>query len=124
MKEENYRPLPNYLTICKSEMLSNMTGQNELGLFATKDIYPNTTLGMSHVRIEVGSDDIWIRTPLGGFYNHSSSEYNCISCESPYLGPDGQVLTNMYTRVIRSIKLIPMGSEILLNYDLYDPTGS
>lgn len=59
----SYRPLPNYLTIKKS----NIDG---LGLFATKDIPAYTSIGETHFKI-LTNDKGWIRTPLGGFINHS-----------------------------------------------------
>ena len=63
IKEKNmYRPLPESLTIQKS-------GINGLGLFAKEGIAQGTNLGVSHYKF---NGDI-IRTPLGGFINHSNS---------------------------------------------------
>ena len=62
-----YRPLPQYLTIQSSKI-------EGLGLFSTKPIAKGTILGISHHFI---NDEI-IRTPLGGFYNHSEDP-NCYS---------------------------------------------
>ena len=56
----NYKPLPDSLTIKKS----NIQG---LGLFAVKNIAKNTDLGMIHFSY----GELLIRTPLGGFINHS-----------------------------------------------------
>ncbi|MEE2610509.1 MAG: SET domain-containing protein, partial [Acidobacteriota bacterium] len=64
-----YRPLPNCLTIKKSRI-------HGLGLFAIEDIPPNTDLGITHIPDE-RFEDGYIRTPLGGFFNHSKSP-NCI----------------------------------------------
>ena len=64
-----YKPLPDSLTIKKS-------GIDGLGLFADQDIKHGTNLGMSHVEI----DDTIIRTPLGGFINHSG-DANCVKVE-------------------------------------------
>jgi len=64
-----YKPLPSSLTIKQS-------GINGLGLFAKEGIGQGTNLGMSHVEIE----DIIIRTPLGGFVNHSN-DANCVKVE-------------------------------------------
>ena len=58
-----YRPLPNGLTIKNSPI-------EGLGLFATKDIKANTFIGVTHIRDEQ-FENKYIRTPLGGFYNHS-----------------------------------------------------
>jgi hypothetical protein len=55
-----YKPLPDSLTIKTSEV-------DGLGLFAKENIGQGTNLGMSHVAIGSGI----IRTPMGGFINHS-----------------------------------------------------
>ena len=59
-----YRPLPKELTIKNSRI-------EGLGLFATKDIKKNSFLGVTHIRDEQ-FENKYIRTPLGGFYNHSN----------------------------------------------------
>ena len=59
-----YRPLPKELTIKNSPI-------EGLGLFATKDIKANTFIGVTHIRDEQ-FENKYIRTPLGGFYNHSN----------------------------------------------------
>ena len=64
-----YKPLPDSLTIKTSKV-------DGLGLFAKEDIGQGTNLGMSHVEIE----DTIIRTPLGGFINHSG-DANCVKVE-------------------------------------------
>ena len=60
-----YRPLPDGLTIKNSPI-------EGLGLFATKNIKKNTFVGVTHVRDEQ-FENKYIRTPLGGFYNHSNN---------------------------------------------------
>jgi SET domain-containing protein len=57
-----YKPLPNFLTIKKSPI-------HGIGLFALEDISKGTDLGRSHFV----SLDEFIRTPLGGFVNHSDN---------------------------------------------------
>ena len=57
-----YRPLPTSLTIQQS-------GINGLGLFAKEGIAQGTNLGVTHYKL---NEDI-IRTPLGGFINHSNT---------------------------------------------------
>jgi SET domain-containing protein len=59
--KNTYRPLPKSLTIKKS-------GIDGLGLFAIDDIKVSTELGITHIYLW----DNWIRTPLGGFINHST----------------------------------------------------
>ena len=60
-----YRPLPKELTI-KNSVIEG------LGLFATEDIKKNSYIGVTHIRDEQ-FDNKYIRTPLGGFYNHSNN---------------------------------------------------
>tara|TARA_B100000700_G_C14710423_1_gene698862 strand:+ start:205 stop:645 length:441 start_codon:yes stop_codon:yes gene_type:complete len=59
-----YRPLPDGLTIKNSPI-------EGLGLFATINIKKNTFIGVTHIRDEQ-FENKYIRTPLGGFYNHSN----------------------------------------------------
>jgi len=57
-----YKPLPNCLTIRKSFI-------HGLGLFATEKIDKDVNLGKSHYATK---NEI-IRSPLGGFVNHSDN---------------------------------------------------
>ena len=59
-----YRPLPDGLTIKNSPI-------EVLGLFSNINIKKNTFIGITHIRDEQ-FDNKYIRTPLGGFYNHSN----------------------------------------------------
>ena len=60
-----FRPLPKQLTIKNSPI-------EGLGLFATEDIKKHSFIGVTHVRDEQ-FENKYIRTPTGGFYNHSNS---------------------------------------------------
>jgi len=60
-----YRPLPKGLTIKNSPI-------EGLGLYAKVDIKNNVFLGVTHIRDEQ-FENKYIRTPLGGFYNHSNN---------------------------------------------------
>ena len=60
-----YRPLPKELTIKNSPI-------EGLGLYAKENIKNNVFLGVTHIRDEQ-FDNKYIRTPLGGFYNHSNN---------------------------------------------------
>ena len=60
-----YRPLPNQLTIRNSEI-------EGLGLFSEIKISKNSFIGITHIRNE-SFPNSYIRTPLGGFYNHSKN---------------------------------------------------
>ena len=66
----SYKPLPDKLKIKNSKI----DGQ---GLFTDKKLKSDTVLGISHIKAPIGSfeNDV-IRTPLGGFVNHSN-EPNC-----------------------------------------------
>ena len=66
-KSYHYTPLTEELTIKNSKI-------NGLGLFATKNIKAGIFLGETH--IWESNRHEWIRTPLGGFINHSK-EPNC-----------------------------------------------
>ena len=61
-----YKPLPSNLTIHDSAI-------HDSGIFAKENIPEQTDLGMTHV--ELGK--LILRTPLGGFLNHSDNP-NCI----------------------------------------------
>ena len=59
-----YRPLPDGLTIKNSPI-------EGLGLFSNIDIKINSFIGVTHIRDEQ-FENKYIRTPVGGFYNHSN----------------------------------------------------
>ena len=91
-----YAPLIDSLSIGKS----NIHGY---GIFAIKDIPKNTKLGLSHIRV----DDLMVRTPLGGFYNHSDNP----NCEKYRVGLGW---------FLRTIKDIIIGEEITATYTFYN----
>ena len=96
-----YRPLPTYLTISPSSV-------EGLGLFSTKPIKKSTDLGISHVADRHFKNG-YIRTPLGGFINHSNTP-NC----KKFM--EGRLIS------IITITDIKEGQEITLKYTLYDPS--
>ena len=104
-----YKPLPESLTIKTSKV-------NGLGLFATEGIAQGTNLGMTHLKI---AEQI-IRTPLGGFINHSN-EANCVKVEL--------MMTNQFNIKhqydykkwnLVTLKDIKKGEELTLRYTFYD----
>tara|TARA_B100000131_G_scaffold136804_1_gene133434 strand:+ start:1876 stop:2316 length:441 start_codon:yes stop_codon:yes gene_type:complete len=133
-----YRPLPDGLTIKNSPI-------EGLGLFATIDIKKNTFIGVTHIRDEQ-FENKYIRTPLGGFYNHSN-EPTVIRMVSdvlpklkfgdlvdPYANAqklkDGKndrenMFFNLHEKsdakymFMVSIKDIKSGEELTANYNLY-----
>ena len=96
-----YRPLPSYLTIKPSSV-------EGLGLFAVEPIKKSTSLGISHV-YDKWFDNGYIRTPLGGFINHSNTP-NC------KIFKEGRFLS------VLTITDIESNEEITLKYTLYDPS--
>ena len=63
-----YKPLPDYITIKESPI-------HGLGLYATERITKGTLIGITH-HVNSNSENGVIRTPLGGFGNHSDTP-NC-----------------------------------------------
>ena len=133
-----YRPLPEGLTIKSSPI-------EGLGLFATKNIKKNTFIGVTHVRDEQ-FENKYIRTPLGGFYNHSNepSVIRMVSDVLPKLQFGDMVDQNANTKKLKdgkndrenmfynlneksdakymfmvAIKDIKSGEELTANYNLY-----
>ena len=97
-----YRPLPTYLTINSSKI-------NGLGLFAIEPIKKSTNIGISHVA-DRHFPNGYIRTPLGGFINHS----NTPNCKTFY---EGRLIS------IITIKDVKIGEELTLKYNMYDPSS-
>ena len=129
-----YRPLPKCLTIKKSPI-------EGLGLYATTGIKTNTFLGITHV-LDENFDNNYIRTPLGGFYNHSNNpniqrivsnilpKYDCcdlapIKDEAKELKIEKSTREDLYPNVnarymyIVTTRDIKSGDEITANYNLY-----
>ena len=100
-KKKYYSPLPECVTIHNSSI-------HGLGLFATQDIPKDTNIGISHVK-DSRFEDGYIRTPLGGFFNHSETPNCKVHHEDEYI----------YLITIQDIKQY---DEILAFYTLYDPT--
>jgi|TARA_R100001530_G_scaffold71348_1_gene50537 SET domain-containing protein len=102
MKKENYKPLPYQLIIADSAI----SGQ---GVFTTRKLVQGTLLGISHYRI----DGEYIRTPLGGFINHSETP-NCHRSQA-------RIREGFDKWYITVVKDINKGEELTLKYILYDP---
>ena len=92
-----YKPLPDGLYVSNSDI----AGQ---GLFTNRKLEVGTELGLSHKII----DDNLIRTPLGGFINHS---------EEPNV-QKYQIGNDYFIKVIKDINV---GEEITLKYNWYNP---
>tara|TARA_B110000090_G_scaffold136157_1_gene149811 strand:- start:1268 stop:1561 length:294 start_codon:yes stop_codon:yes gene_type:complete len=94
----SYKPLPHGLTILKSKI-------DGLGLFATQYILKNTVLGVIHVQ-DSRFENNYIRTPLGGFINHSED-------------PNLKSFSETDLKYIKTTKEINTGDELTLKYTLY-----
>ena len=100
---DTYKPLPESVAVRVSPI-------HGYGLFAIADITQGTDLGISHI-FAVGFKDNHIRTPLGGFINHSDVP----NCEKVRCHDDSTLnYYNLYTT-----KPIKSGEELTLNYTLY-----
>ena len=114
-----YKALHSDITIKKSRI-------HGLGLFAIKDILKDTVLGVSHIKDKDNTGRYhkgYIRTPLGGFINHSTQP-NCIKVHvrsnlSPKHWPavkEGEEASSIAMRTSRDIK---EGEELTVFYTLY-----
>ena len=94
--EVSYRPLPDNLELRPSEI-------HGYGVFALEDIPAGKMLGLAHIQ----SPEL-IRTPLGGYINHSMNP-NCIR------------ILEGNRWYLQSIADISEGEEITLMYKGYKP---
>ena len=94
--EVTYKPLPDNLELRPSEI-------HGYGVFALEDIPAGQMLGLSHIQ----SPEL-IRTPLGGYINHSMNP-NCIR------------ILEGNRWYLQSIQDIEEGEEITLMYKGYKP---
>ena len=129
-----YKPLPSFLTIKKSAI-------EGLGLYATKDIKANSFIGLTHIKDD-NFENGYIRTPLGGFYNHSNNPNvrKIVSDDLPKMEYGDQIgefynfskikdgdasRENLYPNVtakymfLISTRGIKAGEELTANYNLY-----
>ena len=95
-----YKPLPDEVCIKESPIDGH-------GIFAAQDIEENKDLGSTHIKVPMILT--YIRTPLGGFINHSD-EPNCfLDCTQDW---DDYLVFNIITK-----KSIAKGEELLLDYE-------
>ena len=100
-----YKPLPDGLIIRES----SIEGQ---GLFTTKFIEKDVKLGLCHILV----DEEFIRTPLGGFINHSEKS-NCIKIKEIL----GLKEVNQYNKYFLYTKQpIEEGEELTVKYTFYN----
>ena len=102
-KEIMYKPLPDGVTIKHSPI-------HGFGLYASKRINKGTLIGITH-HVHSNAENGVIRTPLGGFGNHSDTP-NCF-----------KLLIEDTTWWIGAKEDIEEDEEITWTYTLYNPTG-
>ena len=102
-KEIMYKPLPDGVTIKHSPI-------HGFGLYASKRINKGTLIGITH-HVHSNAENGVIRTPLGGFGNHSDTP-KCF-----------KLLIEDTTWWIGAKEDIEEDEEITWTYTLYNPTG-
>ena len=130
----SYRPLPDGVTIKRSPI-------EGLGLYATQDISANTFIGLTHI-LDERFENNYLRTPLGGFYNHSDTPNvrRMITNKLPNLkfgdpapmpddksevvnieGSKEDMYPTTYARFMYMVTIrdIKSGEELAANYNLY-----
>jgi|TARA_R110000824_G_scaffold9841_2_gene43587 hypothetical protein len=105
---EKYKPLPKELRLGFSKI-------HDIGLFAKEKIKMGHDFGISH--IQLGKE--LIRTPLGGFINHSDDP-NCTKSMFRVTNAN-DILTKMDYKAWRlfAISDIKPGEELTLTYTFY-----
>ena len=103
MLTNEYKPLPDFLTIKKSDI-------HGLGLFSKKFIPEGTELGISHLHNENFPDN-YLRLPLGGFINH----HEIPNCKAFFSKEDSKLGQVNHIRLIK-IKPVKKGEELTVSY--------
>ena len=101
-----YKPLPKQIKIQKSRI-------EGYGLFAAENILKGTIFGISHIHHDLFPDG-WIRTPLGGFYNHSEIP----NCELITNNMDEGFLTEI--KLLQTIKDVQKDEELTCTYTIWN----
>ena len=99
-----YKPLPKELRLGFSDI-------HDIGVFAKELIPRATNLGMTHLQF----GKTLIRTPLGGFLNHSDDP-NCEKVKLKFTD-DKNFLFNKWNLI--TLKDIKEGEELTLTYTFY-----
>ena len=95
-----YKPLPEELCIKESKVDGH-------GIFASTNIKAQTDLGATHIKVPMIIT--YIRTPLGGFINHSDKPNCFLACTQDW---DDYLIYNVITK-----RPIVKGEELLLDYE-------
>ncbi len=102
MSKFGYRPLPEYLTIKQSSI-------EGIGIHAKSPIKASWYIGKTHYYIGLE----WIRTPIGGFVNHSDNP-NCVIIDNDY--------GRHTVRELWTVKPIEEDEELTVFYTLSEET--
>jgi len=102
-KPSTYLPLPKQVKIGTSKI-------HGMGIFAVEDIKKGTELGITHVMVWQS----WIRTPLGGFINHS---------DKPNAKGDNRIKDGVDYRILIITEDVKTGDEITFFYTLDEYKG-
>lgn len=102
--ENTYRPLPKGVTIMNSLI-------DGLGLHATTNLNAGTVLGETHVLVHNRDRHEWVRTPLGGFINHSDN-------------PNCYISTDRGDRTLHTVIPVEAGTELTVYYRFKGYDGS
>ena len=100
-----YAPLPSCLELRQSHI-------HGLGLFAKEFIPKDVVLGVSHVEHQAFPDG-YIRTPLGGWYNHSDYP-NCHIVDQTL--DEG---TPLGVKILQTLADIQPGEELTCTYTIW-----
>ena len=102
-----YKPLPNELSLSFSKI-------HDIGIFAKESISKGTNLGMTHLQF----GENLVRTPLGGFLNHSDTP-NCEKVKLYFTNEDKEPAYNFTKWNLVTIKDIKAEEELTLKYTFY-----
>ena len=109
--KEPYNPLPEYLAIGPSDI-------HGAGILAKEDIPGEVVIGITHVYDPNFQHD-YIRTPLGGFINHSDKP-NCVKIEAVTRQRVTPLYDHDFTKWdLVTIKDIEPGEELTVQYTFY-----
>ena len=103
----NYQPLPKGLRLGFSKI-------HDIGVFAKEKIPMATNFGMTH--FQIGKN--LIRTPLGGFLNHSDDP-NCEKVKLKFTNEDKEPSYSFNKWNLITLRDIKVGEELTLTYTFY-----
>ena len=103
-----YKPLSDNLQVSYSSI-------EGMGIFAVKNIKRGANLGMTHLKLGKRT----IRTPLGGFLNHSETP----NCEKVKLRFTEDNCNYTFWNLI-TLKEIKLKEELTIKYEWYKPNES